>query len=210
LKAQHVSSGTSLIIRSSKLYLQPLVYMPIWWPAVFPPLSLGNGRSPHVYVNQRLQIQFRAPDDERCAARNMLSFQKLWNNKFYYRAACWWYLYWKTSQLMLYRKTIAVSSEIHIKCKHSVCGQNVEFWTWNLMVHTLVTTRIWGSDEKSAVRGPHAGHELISETRNKVYEIRRVIILPHSERRIWLRNVLHYWRYRVRSTARYDHAFHLI
>ena len=23
-----------LIIRSSKLYLQPLVYMPIWWPAV--------------------------------------------------------------------------------------------------------------------------------------------------------------------------------
>jgi len=34
LKAQHVSSGTPLIIRSSKLYLQPLVYMPIWWPAV--------------------------------------------------------------------------------------------------------------------------------------------------------------------------------
>jgi len=27
LKAQHVSSGTPLIIRSSKLHLQPLVYM---------------------------------------------------------------------------------------------------------------------------------------------------------------------------------------
>jgi hypothetical protein len=27
LKAQHVSSGTPLIIRSSKLYLQPLVYI---------------------------------------------------------------------------------------------------------------------------------------------------------------------------------------
>jgi hypothetical protein len=40
------------------------------------PLSLGNGQSPHVYINQRLQIQFRAPDDERCAARNMLSRQK--------------------------------------------------------------------------------------------------------------------------------------
>jgi len=37
------------------------------------PLSnLDNGRSPHVYINQRLQIQFRAPDDERCAGRNML------------------------------------------------------------------------------------------------------------------------------------------
>jgi len=39
------------------------------------PLSLDNGRSPHEHKNQRLQIQFRAPDDERCAARNMLSLQ---------------------------------------------------------------------------------------------------------------------------------------
>jgi len=37
------------------------------------PLSLDNGRSPHGYINQRLQIQFRAPDDEGCAAGNMLS-----------------------------------------------------------------------------------------------------------------------------------------
>jgi hypothetical protein len=34
LKAQHVSNGTPLIIRSSKLYLQPLVYVLIWWPTV--------------------------------------------------------------------------------------------------------------------------------------------------------------------------------
>jgi len=27
------------------------------------------------YINQRLQKQFSAPDDERCAARNMLSLQ---------------------------------------------------------------------------------------------------------------------------------------
>ena len=40
------------------------------------PLNLGNGRSPYGHINQRLQIQFRAPDDERCAARNMLSLQK--------------------------------------------------------------------------------------------------------------------------------------
>jgi len=32
LKAQHVSSGTPLIIRSPKVYLHPLVYMPIWLP----------------------------------------------------------------------------------------------------------------------------------------------------------------------------------
>jgi len=34
MKAQHVSSGIPLIIRSSKLYLQPLVYIPMRWPAV--------------------------------------------------------------------------------------------------------------------------------------------------------------------------------
>jgi len=34
LKAQYVSRGTPLIIRSSKLYLQPLVYIPMWWPVV--------------------------------------------------------------------------------------------------------------------------------------------------------------------------------
>jgi len=39
------------------------------------PLSLGNGRSPHGHINQRLQIKFRAPDDKRCEARNMLSLQ---------------------------------------------------------------------------------------------------------------------------------------
>ena len=38
-------------------------------------LGLSNGRSPHVYINQRLQIKFRDPDDERCASRNMLSLQ---------------------------------------------------------------------------------------------------------------------------------------
>jgi hypothetical protein len=38
------------------------------------PFRLDNGRSPHAYVNQRLQIKFRAPDDEWYDARNMLSF----------------------------------------------------------------------------------------------------------------------------------------
>jgi len=40
------------------------------------PTQPSNGRSPYGHINQRLQIQFRAPDDERCAARNMLSLKK--------------------------------------------------------------------------------------------------------------------------------------
>ena len=59
------------------------------------PLNLGKGRSPYGHINQRLQIQFRALDDDRCAALNMLSIlKKPWNNKFYYKAASGWYFYW--------------------------------------------------------------------------------------------------------------------
>jgi hypothetical protein len=60
LKAQHVSSGTPLIIRSCILYLQRLVYKHVWLPAV---------------VKAEWEIQYTAPDDERCAARNMLNLQ---------------------------------------------------------------------------------------------------------------------------------------
>jgi hypothetical protein len=62
------------------------------------PLIFGNGRSPYGRINQSLQIQFGAPDDEWCAARNMLSL-KLWNNKFYYKAASCWYFYWPVASL---------------------------------------------------------------------------------------------------------------
>jgi hypothetical protein len=39
------------------------------------PLSLDNDWSPHEYINQRLQIQFGSPNNERYVARNMLSIQ---------------------------------------------------------------------------------------------------------------------------------------
>jgi hypothetical protein len=60
------------------------------WKWIHFPLSRDDGCSPHVYINQRLQIQFRAPDDERRAARNMLRLHKRWNNKVYYKVASSW------------------------------------------------------------------------------------------------------------------------
>ena len=45
------------------------------WVGTQFPHSPNNDRSPQGYINQRLQIQFGAPDDERYAARNMLSLQ---------------------------------------------------------------------------------------------------------------------------------------
>jgi hypothetical protein len=115
---------TPLIIRSSELYLQPLVYIPMWWPAV---AKADNGRSPHAYINQRLQIQFRAPDDERCALEICWDFNKLWNNKFYYKAASCWYFYW-----FIYDARI---HEYQIYPSVSVCvgACLVETMSWNVL-----------------------------------------------------------------------------
>ena len=76
MKAQHVSSGTPLIIRSSKLYLQPLVYTSMWWPAVV------NAE----WDNCPTQLLMMSDMPlETCWA-----FNKRWNNKFYYKVASGW------------------------------------------------------------------------------------------------------------------------
>jgi flagellar basal body-associated protein FliL len=51
LKAQHVSSGIPLIIRSSKLYLQPLVYIIIIIIYVLTAIGLSPGGSTHLHTN---------------------------------------------------------------------------------------------------------------------------------------------------------------
>jgi len=44
--------------------------------------------------NQRLLVQFWAPDDGHCVAQNMLSFIQTWNNKLWYNvSSCWLFLY---------------------------------------------------------------------------------------------------------------------
>ena len=57
LTAQHVSSGTSLIIRSSTLFTASGLHTHVVTGRSQVPLRLDYGRSPHAYVNQRLQIQ---------------------------------------------------------------------------------------------------------------------------------------------------------
>jgi hypothetical protein len=57
------------------------------------PLSPDNGRSPHAYVNQRLQIQLELLTMSRVPLETCWVFNERWNNKFYYKAAsCWLFL----------------------------------------------------------------------------------------------------------------------
>jgi hypothetical protein len=99
LKAEHVLSGTPLNIRSSKLYFQPLVYISMWWPAVVK--AEWENHSALATTGHHMGIQSRGCKYslellmmsgvllETCWASN-----KLWSNKFYYKAACCWYFYW--------------------------------------------------------------------------------------------------------------------
>jgi len=40
---------------------------------------------------------------------------------------------------MLYREIIAVFSQIHTKYINTLCGQSVELWNVNLVVHIVTT-----------------------------------------------------------------------
>jgi hypothetical protein len=73
-RAAHHSSSGALNCVCSLWFIYP------WGDRLLPrlsgkwihfPLSFGNGR----YINQRLQTQFRTPDDEGCAAQNMFSLR---------------------------------------------------------------------------------------------------------------------------------------
>jgi len=57
------------------------------------PLRLDYGRSPHAYVNQRLQIQLELPMMSGIALETCWAFNERWNNKFCYKvASCWLFL----------------------------------------------------------------------------------------------------------------------
>jgi hypothetical protein len=96
--------------------LQPLVYIRMWWPAVVKswlrpvttcvckpeefPLRLAYGRSPHAYVNQRLQMQLELVMMSGVPLETCWAFNEQWNNKFCYKvASCWLFL---LSQYIIY------------------------------------------------------------------------------------------------------------
>jgi len=56
-------------------------------------IRLDYGRSPHAYVNQRLQIQLELLMMSGVPLETCWAFNERWNNKFCYKAAsCWLFL----------------------------------------------------------------------------------------------------------------------
>jgi hypothetical protein len=54
------------------------------------PLRLDYGRSPHAYVNPRLQIQLELLMMSGVPLETCWAFSERWNNKFYYKVASGW------------------------------------------------------------------------------------------------------------------------
>jgi hypothetical protein len=67
----------------------------MWWPAVVKSewVLADYGRSPHVYVNQRPQIQLELLMMSGVPLKTCSAFNERWNNKFCYKvASCWLFL----------------------------------------------------------------------------------------------------------------------
>jgi hypothetical protein len=68
----------------------------MWWPAVVKSeleLRLDYGRSPHAYVNQRLQIHLELLMMSGVPLETCWALNERWNNKFCYKvASCWLFL----------------------------------------------------------------------------------------------------------------------
>ena len=81
------SSGALTVFAASGLHTYVVTGRSQVW------VGLNYGRSPHAYVNQRLQIQLELLMMSSIPLETCWAFNERWNNKFYYKvASCWLFL----------------------------------------------------------------------------------------------------------------------
>ena len=86
--AYRSSSGAVTVFAASGLHTHVATGRSREWE-----LRLDYGRSPHAYVNQRLQIQLELLMMSGMPLETCWAFNERWNNKFYYKvASCWLFL----------------------------------------------------------------------------------------------------------------------
>jgi hypothetical protein len=88
--AHRSSSGALTVFAASGLHTHVVTdRSQVWVGTEFPP-RLDYGRSPHAYVNQRLQRQLELLMMSGVPLETCWAFNERWNNKFYYKvASCW-------------------------------------------------------------------------------------------------------------------------
>ena len=92
--AYRSSSGPLSVFAASGLHTHVVTgCSQVWVVTGQFPLRLDYGRSPHAYVNQRLQIQLELLMMTGMPLESCWAFNERWNNKFYYKvASCFLFL----------------------------------------------------------------------------------------------------------------------
>ena len=87
------SSGAITLFAASGLRTNVVTGRSQVWVGTQFPLRFAYGRSPHAYVNQRLQIQLELLMMSGMQLETCWAFNKRWNTKLYYKvASCWLFL----------------------------------------------------------------------------------------------------------------------
>jgi len=93
LPAYRSSSGALTVFAASGLHTHVVTGCSQVWVQNQFTLRLDYGRSPHAYVNQRLQIQLELLMMSGMPLDTCWAFNERWNNKFCYKvASCWLFL----------------------------------------------------------------------------------------------------------------------
>jgi len=92
--AYRSSSGALTVFATSGLHTHVVTgRSQIWVGTGQFPLRLDYRRSPHAYVNQRLQIQLELLMMSGMPLESCWAVNEWWNNKFFYKvASCWLFL----------------------------------------------------------------------------------------------------------------------
>jgi len=92
--AHRSSSGALTVFAASGLHTHVVTGHSEFWVGTREfPLRLDYSRSPHAYVNQRLQIQLELPMTSGVPLETCSAFNEWWINKFYCKvASCWLFL----------------------------------------------------------------------------------------------------------------------
>jgi len=91
-RAAYCSSSGALAVFAASGLCKYVYAVKSEWELQFP-LILDYGRSPHAYVNQRLQIQSELLTMSGMPLETCWALNERWINKFYYKvASCWLFL----------------------------------------------------------------------------------------------------------------------
>ena len=118
-RAAHRSSSGALNSICSLWFICPCGDQPLPRRLPFP---TQPWQRPHGHINQRLQIELELLMMSGVPLETCWAFNKLWNNKFYYKAASCWYLYWLTLRRLMsyiYGAPILDVSRSHTTTQHS-------------------------------------------------------------------------------------------